>query len=315
MLHPNSDGPLCLEHVVMQNTLLARAVESGVDVRRGVSGIEISAGSAPSVRFRHQDREQAVRCRIIVGADGRASTVRRQAGIPIQEDVVDHLLAGLLIDDADGWPDDLQSTGQVGDLYYLVFPQGGGKVRLYADYPIEQKGRFSGEDGARNFLDCFDMDCVPHSASLARANPIGPCGSFPSQDAWTELPFAEGIVLIGDAAGYNDPIIGQGQSITLRDVRIVRDLLASSQEWRPALFAPYAKERRERMRRLRLAAVFITNLYARFGPQALARRKRARRRLRESLEYAPLALSVFSGPELVPAELCTPEAVERIFAA
>jgi 2-polyprenyl-6-methoxyphenol hydroxylase-like FAD-dependent oxidoreductase len=315
MLHPTAGGPLCLEHVVMQNTLLARAGKAGVDVRRGVSGIEIRGGSNPSVHFRDQDREEVASCRLIIGADGRSSVVRRQSGIPIQEDPIDHLLAGLLIEGADEWPEDLQSTGQVGDLYYLVFPQGGGKVRLYADYAIEQKGRFAGEGGARKFLDCFDMNCVPHSGSLARANPIGPCGSFPSQDAWIEEPFAEGVVLVGDAAGYNDPIIGQGQSITLRDVRIVRDLLTSNPEWRPALFAPYAEERRERMRRLRLAAVFITNLYARFGPEARKRRRRARRRLREDLSYAPLALSVFIGPELVPAELCTAEVVEQIFAA
>ena len=313
-VHPESDGPLCLEHVVMQDALLARASEAGVDVRRGVSGVEISGGAEPSVRFRHEDRERVVRSRLVVGADGRASSVRRQAGIPIQEDPIDHLLAGLLIEGADEWPEDLQSTGRVGDLFYLVFPQGGGKVRLYADYAIEQKGRFSGPDGVRKFLECFDMDCVPHSSSLAGANPIGPCGSFPSQDAWTERPFAEGVVLVGDAAGYNDPIIGQGQSITLRDVRIVRDLLTSSEEWKPALFAPYAEERRERMRRLRLVAHFVTNLCARFGPEALERRKRARARMRESLKYAPLALAVFGGPELAPAELFTPETVEEAFA-
>jgi flavin-dependent dehydrogenase len=32
-------------------------------------------------------------------------------------------------------------------------------------------------------------------------------------------------VLIGDAAGHNDPIIGDGLPIALRDARIVRDLV------------------------------------------------------------------------------------------
>ena len=38
-------------------------------------------------------------------ADGRSSSVRRQLGIPLIEDPVDHLIAGLLIAHADGWPE------------------------------------------------------------------------------------------------------------------------------------------------------------------------------------------------------------------
>ncbi|MGB9279946.1 MAG: hypothetical protein WCB57_07650 [Pseudonocardiaceae bacterium] len=44
-------------------------------------------------------------------------------------------------------------------------------------------------------------------------------------DSWTEQPYAPGAVLIGDAAGWNDPIIGQGLSIALRDVRMATDVL------------------------------------------------------------------------------------------
>ena len=237
-LHPIGLGPLCLEHVLMQNALLERARETGVEVLRGVTGVEVTAGEAPAVRFAHDGDRRSVSCRLLVGADGRSSTVRRQVGIAIQEDPIDNLLAGLLIEGAHGWPEDLQATGKVGDLYYLVFPQGGGKVRLYADYDLERRARFTGPDGAREFLACFDMDCVPNSKSLAEATPIGRCAASPSQDAWTERPFAAGVVLVGDAAGYNDPIIGQGQAITLRDVRIVRDLVCGNDDWTPELFEP-----------------------------------------------------------------------------
>jgi flavin-dependent dehydrogenase len=36
------------------------------------------------------------------------------------------------------------------------------------------------------------------------------------EDTWTEIPYAEGIVLVGDAGGYNNPIIGEGLSSTTR---------------------------------------------------------------------------------------------------
>ena len=65
------------------------------------------------------------------------------------------------------------------------------------------------------------------------ATPAGPCATYPGDDTWTDAPFADGVVLIGDAAGYNDPIIGQGLSIAMRDARIVRDLILDGARDRP----------------------------------------------------------------------------------
>jgi hypothetical protein len=58
----------------------------------------------------------------------------------------------------------------------------------------------------------------------------------------------------------------------------------------------------------------VTELYARFGPAARERRKRARARMRENPAISVLALAVFSGPENGPDEIFTPEYVESVFA-
>jgi 2-polyprenyl-6-methoxyphenol hydroxylase-like FAD-dependent oxidoreductase len=314
MLHPESPGPLCIEHVILQNTMIRLAAEAGAHVRRGVTGVEVHPGPQSEVRFRHDGVEHVVSCRMLVGADGRSSVVRRRLGIELFEDPISHLIAGLLIEAADEWPDDLQAMGQVGDIGYLVFPQGGGKIRLYAEYDATERGRFSGPNGAEEFLAAFDMDCVPHSQSLAKATPIGPCRSFPSQDAWTDRPFAPGAVLVGDAAGYNDPILGQGLSITLRDARLVRDALLAGNDWNDsALFEPYADERRERMCRLRFVARVVTELFARFGEQATERRKRAFRRIRNHPENSAILAAPYLGPELVDGELFSDALFDRIF--
>ena len=52
------------------------------------------------------------------------------------------------------------------------------------------------------------------------------------------MPFVPGVVLIGDAAGHDDPIIGQGLSIAYRDVRIVRDLMSRIATGRLTCFDP-----------------------------------------------------------------------------
>ncbi len=320
LLHPESPGPLCLEHTRMQRALLERAAVAGACVRRGVSDLRVEAGR---VRFHHEGEVHDRTCRLVVGADGRSSTVRRQLGVALEEAPVDHLIAGLLVEGADDWPDDLQAIGKVGDINYLVFPQGKGRIRLYADYDAAERGRFAGRDGARRLLDAFDMDCVPRSRAIARAEPAGPCRSYPSQDAWIDRPYGEGFVLMGDAAGYNDPIIGQGLSITLRDARLLRDALCNdgsdggdpgSRDWSASTFAPYAEERRERLRRLRFSARVWTQLFARFDPESLARRARAFERVLDPAGPPGALLAPYVGPEQVDAGAFTEETFAGFFA-
>ncbi len=313
---PDVPGPLTIEHVVMQQGLLDASREAGAEVVRGVAGVRVEAGAAPRVSFSDGGGEREVTCHLVVGADGRASAVRRQLGIALREDPVDHLIAGLLIDGLAEWPEEQQALGKAGDIHFLIFPQGRGKARLYADYDAGGRGRFAGEDGARRFLDCFELECVPGSAEIARAAPIGPCRSYPSQDAWTEVPVVEGAVLVGDAAGYNDPIIGQGLSIALRDVRMVRDLLCGNAAWCAELLAPYVEERLERLRRLRFVAQLVTRLNARFDPESVEARQRALARLAESPSLVPRVLGgVFAGPESLAAADVSPEFAEFLFGA
>jgi 2-polyprenyl-6-methoxyphenol hydroxylase-like FAD-dependent oxidoreductase len=300
----------------MQQALIENAARAGATVRRGVTGVTVTAGPRPAVRFEHEGKQFDVQCRLVVGADGRASGVRRTLGIQLHESPVDHLIAGLLIEGADGWPEDTQAMGKAGDINYLIFPQGGGKVRLYADYDVAERGRFAGAAGAAKLLAAFDMECVPRSQAIAGARPIGPCRSYPSQDAWTERPFAQGGILIGDAAGYNDPILGQGLSITLRDVRIVRDLLLASDDWSESALAPYAEERSERLRRLRFVAECVTQLFARFDDEGITRRTRAITRMRENPELFPaVAAAAYVGPDLCDPAGFTPAFKAELFDA
>jgi 2-polyprenyl-6-methoxyphenol hydroxylase-like FAD-dependent oxidoreductase len=82
-----------------------------------------------------------------------------------------------------------------------------------------------------------------HSPDSAR--PVRPCAFYRMNDSWTDQPYAPGVVLIGDAAGWNDPIIGQGLSIALRDVRIVTDVIRDGWDWSTVAFVGYGEERRD----------------------------------------------------------------------
>lgn len=304
-------SPLCMRHPVMCDLLNAEALARGAALLRGVTDIAVIPGDSPVVRFRHEGRACEYHPRIVIGADGRNSLVRGQSGIEYHRDPPHHLMGGLLVDNTDGWPEDLQILGTENTINFLAFPQSPSRVRLYICYALEDRRRFAGADNQARFLETFKLRSVPASEHLAGATPAGPCNSYGNEDTWTDTPYAPGVVLIGDAAGHNDPIIGQGLSITYRDVRIVRDLMLENQKWTPEIFRPYAEERRERMRRLRLTASTLSILYVEFGPAALARRIKVRE-ARARNAFPDLAPAAFVGPELLPAELFSEEILARL---
>ncbi len=310
---PGVPGPLCIRHPVACETLAASATAAGATVLRGVSGVEVSPGPAPEVAFECEGKGYRVACRLIVGADGRAGVTRAQAGIELHRDEPHHLFSGLLVEGAHGWPDDLQTKGTEGEFNFLVFPQGEGRVRLYLGYGYDRKDFLAGAGAEERFLEAFNLRTVPKSEALANARPISRCYSYPNEDTWTDEPFVEGLVLAGDAAGHNDPITGQGLAITFRDVRIVAEALQEHADWTPEVFRPYAEERAERMRRLRFAAKLLATLDSEFGPEALERRIRIRKRATEDPTLMfPLA-GVMAGPENVPAEFYTDAYWARVF--
>lgn len=313
-LLPGVPGALGVGHPEACQALAQAARVAGATVAQGVGDVTISTGNTQRVRYQLDGFEREVRCRLVVGADGRLSTVRRQLGIGLTQSTPRIMGGGMLVDGLDSWPSHRSSLGTEGDLHYLLFPRAGGRVRLYLLYAIEQKGRFKGPNRHKEFLDAYRFQCIPASEDIATANPAGPCAFYPMNDSWTDMPYAEGAVLIGDAAGWNDPIIGQGLSLAFRDARMVADILRSGSDWSAAAFAPYGEDRRERMRRLRLAAALTTDIKATFTPEGAARRKRWDEVWREYPLFSGLKLVPLLGPETAPAEAFEPYNLKRILA-
>jgi 2-polyprenyl-6-methoxyphenol hydroxylase-like FAD-dependent oxidoreductase len=150
---------------------------------------------------------------------------------------------------------------------------------------------------------------------VVAAGQAGPCKTYPGDDTWAPAPFADGVVLIGDAAGWNDPIIGQGLSIAMRDARMVRDLLLAGAH-RPADFASYAAERTGRMQRVRLIADVMSVTQC----EPAHNREQRRAFISNGMDTMdpvvfPLVAGIFAGPETVPDQLVDTSILDRIRAA
>jgi 2-polyprenyl-6-methoxyphenol hydroxylase-like FAD-dependent oxidoreductase len=151
---------------------------------------------------------------------------------------------------------------------------------------------------------------LPYAEAILGGTPVGSFNSYSNEDHWVDAPTAAGIVLIGDAAGHNDPVTGQGLSIAARDVRMVSDILDSTKDWDRIDLAPYVDERRERMRRLRIAGRLSTKIRVEFGDDARERRARVSQRSLER-QLSPLPATLI-GPERLPPEAYTPETIEKL---
>jgi 2-polyprenyl-6-methoxyphenol hydroxylase-like FAD-dependent oxidoreductase len=298
-------GPLCIGHPHHCQTLFEEAKRSGVHTVRPAQVTHVTLGARPSVTYVADGAEHVAVGDLIVGAEGRASGVRTTAGITLHQDTPHHWFAGLLVDGVPGWDDDLQAIGTEGNFGFLAFPQGKGRVRVYGGYALEEKSRFAGPEGPRRFLDAFAMRSSPKNRHLVDGTPAGPLFSYINSDTWTDVPYADGMVLLGDAAGWNDPLIGLGLSITYRDVRIVSDILSATPSGAKPDFRPYAEERAERMRRLRFAAQLTSALDMEFGPAAAARRLSHHERKAADPSLGMHGIAVMAGPENAPAETFT----------
>jgi 2-polyprenyl-6-methoxyphenol hydroxylase-like FAD-dependent oxidoreductase len=309
---PGVQGALNLGHPRICTALNEAAMAAGAALLRGVDRIQVSAGLPPQIEFTHSGLNYTLSPRIVIGADGRGSAVARQVGFERLADPIHHILSGLLVDDVSAWPLDEQSVGVDGDVGFYIFPQGNGRVRLYATHGLDQRNRFAGDGATERFLEAFDRPSIPHGGSFSQARPAGPCHGYPNNDVWIDHPVAPGIVLIGDAAGHNDPSGGQGISIALKDARLVCEALNGTKAWTPEAFAPYASQRREQMRRLRFSTRLLSIYRMEFTVEARRRRLRGRERIAADPELMLPFVAMQKGPFAVPSEAFSERIRDRL---
>jgi 2-polyprenyl-6-methoxyphenol hydroxylase-like FAD-dependent oxidoreductase len=302
VLVPGVEGTLSIGHPTACQALIDAAETAGAVVIRGVESVEVTAGASPEISWRLGDESFTATPDLIIGADGRRSTVRKQVGIDRELEPGLSCITGLLVEGLDGVPYDFEATVADDDLQMLIFHQTASRARIYLCTGLGDKSRFTGKHGPERFLEACGGRPFPWSDQIAAGTAAGPCGTVVGDDEWATKPFVDGVVLIGDAAGYGDPILGQGLAMSLRDARVVRDLILSG-DATPAGFAAYGDGRVARAKRYALAAdiVAVTNAEA-------CDNKEARQEKFNELMASPdgalatVVLGAFAGPETVPDE-------------
>jgi 2-polyprenyl-6-methoxyphenol hydroxylase-like FAD-dependent oxidoreductase len=306
------DGALCLRHPVACEAFVSAAQGAGATVVRSVRDATVSLGRQPSVSWTANGQAEEASVRLLVGADGKVSSVRRQAAIELREEDPPSFVAGMLAGGLDGTPKSIGYSVNETDRFLIAFPQPGDRARLYICVAPDDRTRFSGADAAERFLAAWDSPHMPHAAAVAAGRQEGPCATFPLNSALVDEFARPGLVLIGDAAGWIDPLIGQGLAMCMRDARLVTEALLDNDDWSPAIFSDYADDRRRRLRILALNARVQQRLDVDFSPDFAPRRLETVGAVWGDPIFAALMAAQIAGPEAADSAVFEPAEQDRL---
>ncbi len=216
-----------IDRVGLDRTLAALADGAGATVREEhvVTDVEEHAHSV-EVSVTGPSGEETVESRIVVGADGPRSTVRRLLGLPAPEE----LLSGVLVHTAES------DDGDFVDVHLTVprffawrIPRGSAGV----EYGLAAPPEYDTTDRLDRLLQAYEVEA---DGRFAGTIPIGPPETVTSRRG----------LLLGDAAAQTKPFTGGGILYGLRAADIAAEtvdpadpptLEAYETAWRDALGA------------------------------------------------------------------------------
>ena len=226
-------------HPQFQEAAFTWAAAQGATTLRPAKAVAFAANGKPSLTVATDGGEVTFRARLVVGADGKLSPVRKWMGGESVADPEHHRMGGVLVAGA--------SIDRTNDSFAWFdgeavnwFAAGPEFTRLYVCMRAERL-RETGIDRSFSKLVAFAAAQMPEG-SLAGVTQAGPIGFFPTNCIWASQVAGNHVTLIGDAAGAPDPTQGHGTALIFRDVRALSELLLSERDWDAAI-AAYASER------------------------------------------------------------------------
>jgi 2-polyprenyl-6-methoxyphenol hydroxylase-like FAD-dependent oxidoreductase len=292
---PSGDGLWGINHPALQETLLRGAEEAGATVLRPAKALEPRRGRGGEVVLPVETSEGAleIRARLVVGADGSASGARRWIGAETIRDPICGALGGVLVEGSDLDPN-ASHVGFVPGRMALLFRQADGRARAYL-YCQPGDAEALRDRGASKGIIQGCVAALPEGG-LDGVRAVGPAAFFPAVDIFASRVSGDGIVLIGDAAGANDPAQGQGLSLALKDVSELSRRLLTMTDWGEAI-ADFADARPRWYEPLRAFAMWQGPLFIGVGASADAARERVERARERDPLRGGYALIHTAGPD------------------
>lgn len=233
---PDRPHGLSVRHHHLQDAVFAAAEAAGATIFRPSEATLGRVGPSLEITVSGPTGTSVLRPRMLVGADGQRSAVRRWIGGSASRDPIHHAIGGALIRGLDIETDRVHQAFFEGG-FVLISPQRDHVSRVYLVCATEEAESIQCDPEPATRVMARVAESLPEG-TVGAWESIGPVGFFPNANIVVERPDMTDVVLIGDAAGANDPCQGHGVSLAFHDVRVLRDLFESGMDWAgiPAAF-------------------------------------------------------------------------------
>jgi flavin-dependent dehydrogenase len=207
----------------------ARGQGAEVRERTTLADVHFTAGRVSGARLRESGgREYDVSCRLIVGADGRRSTVAKKVGAdrPYRGSRNERGAAFWYLDDPLAGTDWRRTLIQyrMRATHALIFPCPGDRLLLLYMGPREEIARFRADpDG---MWEEMLRENPPVARRVEGHSCRGKLRSTAETTAFFRSSSGSGWALTGDAGHFKDPIIGQGMRDAMRFGRLLGETVA-----------------------------------------------------------------------------------------
>jgi flavin-dependent dehydrogenase len=220
---------MCVRRTGMDAALVATARDAGAEVREGcrVTGLVVRDGRVAGVRYTDRDGTSAeLRAPLVVGADGRRSTVARLVGVSAPYRFLPSGRAcffGYWTDPRPEWRDTAVQWRDGAELG-TAFPCDDGLVLCLLQPPESRASDFRGDTVAEYLR---TIKAMPGLADRLRGGElVGGIRSATGIESYFRRSSGPGWALPGDAGHFKDPVTAQGIRDALRYGRLLGEAAA-----------------------------------------------------------------------------------------
>lgn len=223
--YPDNLCGIALERRDFDRVLLEAAIAAGVDFLPGVHAIAplmaASGARVAGVRVRGASGESDMRARLVIAAEGRHSRLASALGLTRFAPSPKRWAFGAYFTDVAG----LTARGEMhirADGYIGVAPLGGGLTNVCVVREMRNVAHATGECADATIAEAVRNDSALRErfAGARRVSPVASLGPLAVDATGAGRP---GLLLAGDAAGFVDPMTGDGLRFAIRGGELAAD--------------------------------------------------------------------------------------------